>query len=183
MIRAFIVAVAGLTVLQQAHRVDGGPPGVLPDRVALAVQWDGRALILRWDPAAPAIRAAREGTLTITEGAHRSRLPLNGPELRSGLARYWPETPLVGFRLETDRGASGSLRATVPEASAARPVSRTEAPPPVAMAPPKARRAAHKAAAADTAVSSPPPPRPRPSRWRRLVGRIPWWRKSFAGER
>ncbi len=79
--------------------------------ITLSVVHDGAALRVEWDPQSAGIRGAADGTLTITDGTHVSKLPLEAPELRAGAATYWPESRHVEFRLETDGGAYGAVDA------------------------------------------------------------------------
>lgn len=94
---------------RQAAPVSAAAPDHRAGDIPLTVQHEGRMLKLQWNPATAEIRNAAHGTLTITDGEHHSTLNLDGPELRAGLASYWPEGSRVGFRLDTAEGASGSV--------------------------------------------------------------------------
>ncbi len=98
----------------QTHQT-AGTPGMQrhagEEEITLSVVHDGAALRVEWDPEGAGIRDAADGTLTITDGTHVSKLPLDPPELRAGAATYWPESHHVEFRLETDGGAVGEIEA------------------------------------------------------------------------
>ena len=81
-------------------------------QTSLHVQHDGPALKLHWNPNSPDVRRAQRGTVVIQDGGRESRLELDGGELRSGVASYWPESREVGFRLELDGEQAGSVRTT-----------------------------------------------------------------------
>lgn len=79
-------------------------------QIPLMVRHDGPKLELRWNTLVSDIANAGGATLTITDGKHHSKLDLDPTELRSGTAYYWPQADHVGFKLETDDGAWGSLQ-------------------------------------------------------------------------
>jgi hypothetical protein len=152
--------------------------------IGLTVQHDGAALRLRWNPRRAGIQDAATGTLTITDGGHESTLHLDGPELRAGLASYWPDGDRVRFRLDTDTGASGAIDVPV-ESGRPQPapeaVQAATAPVPArrrAAAP--ARRARPAPAALDDGLEWTRPesagPAHRDSRWSRLKHKLPFWK-------
>lgn len=109
-------------------------PAAVPassSEIPLKVLRDGQALRLRWSGRAQAIQTASRGTLIITDGTHQSTLQLDGRELRSGLASYWPDSDRVKFRLETDTGAAGSIEtaAGAPRVALAKVAERPPAAP------------------------------------------------------
>ena len=103
------------------------------------VRHDGSELELRWNTLVANVENAGGATLTITDGKHHSKLHLDPAELRSGTAYYWPQADHVGFKLETDDGAWGSLRVPAWEVQAEEP----EPPAPVRRA--RGRKAAAQA--------------------------------------
>ncbi len=70
------------------------------DRVDLTVGREGDALVVRW----PGLPEADHGSLKITDGKYQSTLNLGCTELRAGQLTYWPESPLVAFRLDVSSG-------------------------------------------------------------------------------
>jgi hypothetical protein len=201
-----VVAALGLGMMGGAgwmfwdlHRsqADGMTPHfeVSSGDIPLMVQHDRGALRLRWSPKAEGIRDAQHGSLTISDGTHRSKLELDGPELRAGMASYWPEGSRVGFRLETDSGASGSIEAPAglaPKAvqKEAEPVkkpvepkatSTAKSPPPLARKLPRPSVNTNRAPI-DDGLEWTEQPR-RDSRWSRLKRKIRFWRKPEADDR
>ena len=166
------------------------PPHTEPPtgNIRLIVQHDQGALRLRWSPKAPAIRDAERGTLTITDGAHQSKLELDGRELRAGLASYWPEGSQVSFRLETNSGASGAIDAPgIAEPAKPQAEAKTEAVTAVTKAPAAPRRRPKTTASSyrepiDDGLEWTEKPR-RDSRWSKLKQKIPFWRKPAADDR
>jgi hypothetical protein len=125
--------------------------------IGLYVQHDGPALRLRWNPDTAAIRDAHSGVLVIADGARQSRLELKQPDLRTGVASYWPESREVIFRLALDGAAAGEIRA-----SADTPVEPRPSPfdsggrrPETTIA---ARPAPRSSADDETGEDDPPPP-------------------------
>jgi hypothetical protein len=191
-----MIAIAAAIVLRQ--RAPSSPPPIvrIPDEssIALSVQHDGAALRLRWNPEAAAIRAATAGVLSISDGVRQSRLDLNAQDLRSGVASYWPESREVTFRLALNNDAAGTIRASAdapaaerpspfePKASTAAPRASRRAPedaeddPPSAQ-PPARTIARERTEAVDDADRDSEEPAPKPSRWRRLAGKIPLVRR------
>jgi hypothetical protein len=160
--------------------------------ITLSVVHDGAALRVEWDPESAQIRDAAEGTLTITDGSHVSKLPLERRELHTGAATYWPESHHVEFRLETDGGAFGEIEApaepraveakALPKKPASKPKSKDHSKD--AKAKPPARQHAHAAKSAPHSSSAdrslpdglewtahPPPPKPE-GRWGKLWNRL-----------
>ena len=90
-------------------------------QIPLMVRHDGSELELRWNTLVANVENAGGATLTITDGKHHSKLHLDPAELRSGTAYYWPQADHVGFKLETDDGAWGSLRVPAWEVQAEEP--------------------------------------------------------------
>lgn len=88
-----------------ARAVSSGHPG-------LHVQHDGAALKLHWNTGSADVRAAKAGAIVISDGGRTSRLELTPRDLRAGVASYWPDSREVGFRLELDGAAAGSVRAS-----------------------------------------------------------------------
>ena len=125
-----MVGGAGFMAWQQRQQIRTwvGATAVHPSgaTIPLIVEHNRGVLRLRWSPNGDGIRNAGHGTLTITEGKHRSRLELDARELGTGLASYWPEGSRVGFRLETDSGASGFIEAPV-EDKPAQPAAEAQA--------------------------------------------------------
>jgi hypothetical protein len=155
--------------------------------IPLMVQQDRGAMRLRWSPDGPGVREATHGTLTITDGVHQSRLDLDGRELRAGLASYWPDGSRVGFRLETDSGASGYIEAPV-EGKPAKPSAERKAPaaakveppksaPPAARHKPKPSASIHHGKPLDDGLEWTEQPPHHESHWARLRHKISFWRK------
>jgi hypothetical protein len=166
-------------------RAAATPPSA--ENIPLMVQHGRGVLRLRWSTTGRGIRDAAHGTLTITDGAHQSRLELDARELGTGLASYWPDGSHVGFRLETDSGASGYIEAPVedrPEKPVVgtKPDAEPEAEPDQTAAPPKRRpkpaaATSHAKPIDDGLEWTEQPPR-RDSRWVRLRRRIAFWRPA-----
>jgi TonB family protein len=86
------------------------------DRIDLTVGHNGEALAVRW----PVSTTADHGLLTITDGNHKTRMELDGDDIRSGLLTYWPDSQTVTFRLELISGSrtlEGQASSTVPAAA------------------------------------------------------------------
>jgi len=153
--------------------------------VALYVQHDGTALRLHWNPDSDAVRQAASGSLSIADGPRQSRLDLTPADLRSGVASYWPESPSVDFKLELDGAPAAELQAPALAV-------REEPRPSPFLAPPKPKRAvaavaddtpkpytvheADRAAVVDKAQDDEEAPR-KPSKWKRVTGKIPLLRR------
>ncbi len=90
-------------------------------QIPLMVRHDGPELELRWNTQVSDVENANDGTLTITDGKHESKLDLDQAELRSGAAYYWPQADHVRFKLETNDGAWGSLQVPAWEVQAEEP--------------------------------------------------------------
>jgi hypothetical protein len=146
------------------------------------VEQDPGVLRLRWSARIAAIRDASHGTLTILDGSHQSRLNLDGRELRAGLASYWPDGSRVGFRLETDSGASGYIEAPVVDAKPAKAAPEPKAEPSRSPAParrrPKAAAGASRGKPIDDGLEWTEHHPRRASRLTRLKQRMAFWRKS-----
>jgi hypothetical protein len=79
-------------------------------QVRLMVEHRSDGLRLRWNPEAPEIRRAAYGVISIDDGGHHSRLPLDAAQLRTGTAAYRPQERQVTFRLELGGGPAGEIR-------------------------------------------------------------------------
>jgi hypothetical protein len=79
-------------------------------QVRLMVEHRGDGLRLRWNPEAPEIQRAAYGVISIDDGGHHSRLPLDAAQLRTGMAAYRPQERQVTFRLELGGGPAGEIR-------------------------------------------------------------------------
>lgn len=198
--RQWIMAAAGVLMIAAAARIVVGsrapatPPSIPAappkDSVSLFVQHDGPTLKLRWNPDSDAIRRASSGALFIEDGAHHSRLDLRPAELASGVASYWPTSPTVTFRLALDGVLAAELQAPAlevrheerpspfPSAAPKRVVSNTAArvveEPDEDMPKPYTIRAADVPRRADRADAD---SQPKPSRLRRITGKIPLIRR------
>jgi hypothetical protein len=163
----------------------GAPPaeGTIP----LIVQQDQGVMRLRWSSHVAAIRDAARGTLTIIDGAHRSRFDLDGRELRAGFASYWPDGSRVGFRLETDSGASGYIEAPVVDAKPAKASAEPEAEPSRSPAParrrPKPAASPSRGKPIDDGLEWTEHAPRRASRLTRLKQRMALWRKPVTEPR
>jgi hypothetical protein len=149
--------------------------------IALVVVHEGPALRLEWNPEGERIRDAAEGTLTITDAGHVSRLHLDPPELSAGQATYWPEGRHVEFRMETDSGAFGQVDAPAEprpaEKRETRPIRPAQAKP-ASHSHAHAVKPVHHSASADRALADglewtadPPPPK-HESKWSKLKRRL-----------
>jgi hypothetical protein len=167
-----------------------GSAGSVPadGAIPLMVQQDQGAMRLRWSPNGTGVRDAAHGTLTITDGIHQSRLDLDDKELRAGLASYWPDGSRVGFRLETDSGASGYIEAPVegrPAKPHVQPKSEAVAKPePPKAAPahrkPKPSASVNRAKPLDDGLEWTERPARHESHWARLRHKVAFWRKPHA---
>jgi hypothetical protein len=168
-IRTFV---AQTVVAPRPHLPDGNIP--------LMVQQERGVMRLRWSSRVAAIRDAAHGTLTIVDGAHRSRLDLDGRELRAGLASYWPDGSRVGFRLETDSGASGYIEAPVVDANPAKAAAEPKVERPPRPAParrrPKPSAGASRGKPIDDGLEWTEHPR-KASRLARLKQKMAFWRR------
>jgi hypothetical protein len=156
------------------------------ETIPLIVEHDRGVLRLRWSPNGAGIRNAGHGTLTITDGKHQSRLELDARELGTGLASYWPDWSRVGFRLETDSGASGFIEAPVEdkpskpaaevqaaEGAKAEP-DRMEAP---ARRQPKPAAGIPRVKPIDDGLEWTQQPPQKGSRWTRFKRKVAFWRQ------
>jgi hypothetical protein len=82
---------------------------VRPEQAMLALRVEGAesGLMIQWDPLAPAISAARDGRLTITEGGVPSRFNLSADDLKTGRYIYKPRADNLTIRLELDSQPPG----------------------------------------------------------------------------
>ena len=97
----FTIGVPAVLRHQRTH-LYGGTTAVSSDELPLRVEHEGKALRLRWDSNASALRSASRAALYISDGKLTSQLNLNRGNLDSGSAVYWPETNKenIAFRLE-----------------------------------------------------------------------------------
>ncbi len=101
-----------LTALVAAALMRSGGREAQP-AVSLNVERQGNTLRLSWDPTAPAVARANDGTLWISDGGVRKKLELRPDTLKSGSYVYTPQSPDVNFRLDLRRiseQASESVR-------------------------------------------------------------------------
>jgi TonB family protein len=61
---------------------------------------NGSAWDLHWDVRTPALKSAKNGVLTITDGVHVRKLDFDRSKLDTGRIRYVPEAQDVSFRLQ-----------------------------------------------------------------------------------
>lgn len=114
----------------------------VPERLALQVARDSRALRLSWDGGAPPLQDASHGLLHISDGSIRSQMHLTVDRLRAGRVVYWPDSDNVTFQLDVFHGeqrtSSDTLRVvgTAPLAQAQHPPAK----PVTAAAPAESRR-------------------------------------------
>lgn len=73
-----------------------------PAMLALRVEGAQSGLMIEWDPLAPAISAARGGTLTITAGGVPSRFNLSSGDLKKGQYIYKPRADDLSVRLDLE---------------------------------------------------------------------------------
>jgi len=161
---------------QETHAAAVATPAPPPNgSIRLAVHQDAGALRLRWSPKAAGVRDADHGTLTVTDGDHVSKLELDGKQLQSGLVSWWPQGSRVGFRLQTDSGASGSIETanlSIPEKPKVEVAKAVDAAP--KRKPPAASR---RPRTIDDGLEWTQRP-PRDSKWSRLKHKLPFWHKS-----
>jgi len=84
-----------------------------PYNLKLSLSRNANALTLSWDRSAPAIQAARRGTLLIEDGPVTIPRDLEAAELRTGSIVYAPITNKVHFRLQVFPGSRDSLTETI----------------------------------------------------------------------
>jgi hypothetical protein len=84
-----------------------------PYNLKLALSRNANALTLSWDRRAPAIQAARRGTLLIEDGPVTIPRDLAAVELRTGSIVYTPITKKVHFRLQVFPSERDSLTETI----------------------------------------------------------------------
>ena len=90
-----MLAVAALLELQSTRSSIQGPPSL---GLHVALEADG--FRLTWNRRAPAIRAAMQGVLTITDGGQQRIWNLDSKQLLEGGIVYWAATDDVNFRLQ-----------------------------------------------------------------------------------
>ena len=84
-----------------------------PYNLKLSLSRNANALTLSWDRSAPAIQAARRGTLLIEDGPVTIPRDLEAAELRTGSIVYTPITNKVHFRLQVFPNDRDSLTETI----------------------------------------------------------------------
>ena len=84
-----------------------------PYNLKLSLSRNANALTLSWDRSAPAIQAARRGTLVIEDGPVTIPRDLEAAELRTGSIVYTPVTNKIHFRLQVFPGDHDSLTETI----------------------------------------------------------------------
>ncbi len=77
-----------------------------PYNLKLSLSRNANALTLSWDRSAPAIQAARRGTLLIEDGPVTIPRDLEAAELRTGSVVYTPVTNKVHFRLQVSQATA-----------------------------------------------------------------------------
>jgi hypothetical protein len=84
-----------------------------PYNLKLSLSRNANALTLSWDRSAPAIQAARRGTLLIEDGPVTIPRDLEAAELRTGSIVYTPITNKIHFRLQVFPSDRDSLTETI----------------------------------------------------------------------
>jgi len=111
---SFIFLLLGVLLgFQAAVDFRGAAATTNPYDLKLTVAKSGDNLTVKWDHAAPAIRAAQRGTLYIDEGAQERPVELGSTELTSGSVVYSPSSKRVEFRLQVFPSDNASLIQTV----------------------------------------------------------------------
>jgi TonB family protein len=95
---------AGLAGYEVARVFSEEPATPAPVHAAatlgLTTERNGPELVLRWNPAAPALATAARGRLSVTDGSNIRDIDLAPSELRRGQVSYMPGTNDVTFRME-----------------------------------------------------------------------------------
>lgn len=138
------VRLAVLTLLTVVGSVPGGPVTTAAggtvgsgSGIAFTGTAESGEVLLRWDRDADAVRAARQATLTITDGGRTETLELDPSWLRRGGLAYRPIGSVAGFELRLE-----GIRGTVTEAIEVRIPPQAAAGLPRS-APARGRRAGH----------------------------------------
>jgi hypothetical protein len=84
-----------------------------PYDLKLSLSKSANTLTLRWDRRAPAIRAARRGTVFIEDGQVKMTRDLEASELQNGSIVYTPATMSVHFRLQVFPRERDSITETI----------------------------------------------------------------------
>ncbi|MGA3026284.1 MAG: hypothetical protein ABSF98_16090 [Bryobacteraceae bacterium] len=84
-----------------------------PYDLKLSLSKAANTLTLSWDRHAPAIRAARRGTVSIEDGEVKTTRDLEASELRTGSIVYAPATTSVHFRLQVFPRERDSITETI----------------------------------------------------------------------
>jgi hypothetical protein len=84
-----------------------------PYDLKLSLSKSANALTLSWDRRAPAIRAARRGTVSIEDGPAKIVRDLEASELQTGSIVYTPVTTSVHFRLQVFPRERDSITETI----------------------------------------------------------------------
>jgi hypothetical protein len=84
-----------------------------PYDLKLSLSKSANALTLRWDRAAPAIRAAKRGAVLIEDGQVKMTRDLEPAELQGGSIVYMPTTTSVHFRLQVFPRELDSITETI----------------------------------------------------------------------
>lgn len=100
LVLGFVAGVAVWRQLQPKAPVSSAARVPVIQGLKLKVQRDGGTLRLSWDRNAEAVRRAGHATLYIEDGAHHSHMDLDPAKLTAGIVSYWPENPVVEFRLD-----------------------------------------------------------------------------------
>ncbi|MBV8842813.1 MAG: hypothetical protein JO307_08380 [Bryobacterales bacterium] len=102
---------AGLITPRYLSPISAGA-NTAPYALSLSVSQDGNSLTVRWNPNAPAIRAALNGILEIEDGGYSKPVDLDAAHLQNGSLIYRNSSRSVRFRLVLSEGARVTLAET-----------------------------------------------------------------------
>jgi hypothetical protein len=109
-----VFLILGVLLGYQTARIkDSGVGGDAPFSLALSITRTGDNLTVRWNPDAPAVRAAQKGLLEIEDGKYSKPVDLDLAHLQGGSIIYRNSSNDVRFRLIVYLNARSNVSETL----------------------------------------------------------------------